>query len=353
LADGLPALQERRVTKLPYLRVKRAKGRNYYYLDLGLRPDGTRELTPLPHIKDRRFGDCYARAKATRTNRRNKQGILTLEGLIKQYERSPEFRALSAASQVSYTRYLGRANGLMRTRSGDSVPARSVERRDIIAMRDQLADTPGAASQAVRALGALFVWAIDNEKLKENPAAKVKKFAAKPHEKWPEALLEEGISDPQVGMVVALMFFTGQRINEAVKMSWADIGGGFMRVFVQKTKQRMEVAILPELADMLGRQPKLAPTILTNANGQPWTQSGLRQKIQDWAKARGFKVVPHGLRKNAVDALLEAGCTAAEVSGITGHSIGMVEHYSKGVNWKRLGSAAVVKFDAARKARKP
>lgn len=339
------------MTKLPYLRRKRAKGKDYYYFDLGARPDGTRELAPLPHIRDPRFGDCYARAKATRTNRRNKQGILTLEGLIKQFEKSPEFRSKSAATQTSYVRYLTRANELIRDRKGDSPAAKAIERRDVLALRDGLSSTPGAASQAVRALGALFAWAVENEKVKENPAAKVKKFAAEPHKEWPDELVEEAIADPQVGMAVALMLFTGQRINEVVRMSWADIGGGYMRVFVQKTRQRMEIAILPELAEMLQRTPKLAPTILTNANGRSWTQSGLRQKIQDWAKARGHKVVPHGLRKNAVNNLLIAGCTASEVGGITGHSIAMVEHYSKGVNRKRLGHAAVVKLDASRRAR--
>jgi integrase len=339
------------MTKLPYLRPKKAKGRTYYYFDLGKDANGNRVLTKLPDIRDPRFGDCYARAKATRTNRRNRQGTLTLEGLIQSYEKSPEFHALADASQISYTRYLAKANSLIRTRNGDSPPAKAIERSDIVKLRETMAETPGAASQAIRVLNALFKWGVENDKVKDNPAADVRKFAAKPHEKWPEDLLEEGLADPQVGTAVALLYFTGQRINEVVKMSWADISGGFMRVFVQKTKQRMEVAILPELADMLGRVPRLAPTILTNANGQSWTQSGLRQKLQEWAAARGHKVVPHGLRKNAVDSLLEASCTAAEVSGITGHSIGMVEHYSKGVNRKRLGSAAVVKLDAHRKAR--
>jgi len=339
------------MTKLPYLRKKKAKGRTYYYCDLGLAPDGSRILARLPDIKDPRFGDCYARAKATRTSRKNRQGFLTLDGLIRQYEKSPEFRALAESTQVSYTRYLARANSLVRDKHGESPAVKVIERRDIIALRDALADTPGAASQAVRALSALFAWAVDNEKAKENPAAKIRKFKAKPHEPWPEALVEEALADPQVGMAVALLYFTGQRINEVVKMSWADIGGGYMRVLVQKTRQRMDVAMLPELGEMLGRTPKLAPTILTNANGRPWTQSGLRQKLQDWAKARGHKVVPHGLRKNAVNALLEAGCTAAEVSGITGHSITMVEHYSKGVNRRNLGRAAVVKLDAHRQAR--
>jgi integrase len=203
----------------------------------------------------------------------------------------------------------------------------------------------------MRALGAMFAWALDNDKVKENPARRIKRFAAKPHEPWPEALLDEALDDPQVGLAVALFYFTGQRINEVVKMSWADIRGDHMRVRVQKTQRQIDVAILPELADMLAQQPKLAPTILTNANGRSWTQSGLRQKLQDWAKERGHKVVPHGLRKNAVNSLLEAGCTVAEVQGITDQSLQIIEHYARGVNRLKLGRAAVVKLDAARKAR--
>jgi hypothetical protein len=57
------------------------------------------------------------------------------------------------------------------------------------------------------------------------------------------------------------------------------------------------------------------------------------------------------LRKNAVNALLEAGCTPAEVQGITDQSIPMIAHYAKGVNKLKLGRAAVVKLDAARKAK--
>lgn len=339
------------MTSLPYLRRKRAKGKDYYYLDLGKRADGTRELAPLPHIKDPRFGDCYARAKATRTNRKNKQGILTLEGLMRLYERSPEFHGLSEASKRSYRLYLNRANLLIRTKGGDSPPAKAIERRDIVALRDAMAETPGAANQAIRALGALFVWAMESEKVSVNPTYGVKKFKATPHPKWPDELVEEALADPQIGMAVALFYFTGQRINEVVKMSWADIRGDHMRVYVQKTKRQIEVAMLPELSEMLQGLPKLAPTILTNANDRPWTQSGLRQKIQDWAKARGHKIVPHGLRKNAVVALLRSGCTSAEVSGITDQSIGMIEHYAKGANGLTFGRAAIIKFDAARRSR--
>lgn len=340
------------MSRPPYIRAKKAKGKTYWYFDTGQRTlEGRPILSRLPDIKDPAFGDCYARAKATRRSRKDRQGILTLDGLIRLYEKSPEFRGLAEASKRSYARYLARANQLMRSKAGDSPPAAAIERRDIVRLREELSDTPGAASQAIRAVSALFAWAVENEKVKLNPAAKVKRFKGREHEPWPEALLEEALADPQIGMAVALFYFTGQRINEVVKMGWRDVAGGFMEVYAQKQKRHIRVAIHPELGEMLERQDKPAVTILTNANGQPWTQSGLRQKLQDWAKERGYKIVPHGLRKNAVNALFEAGCTAMEVSGITDQSLGMLEHYSKRVNKPALGQAAVVKLDAHRKAR--
>lgn len=55
--------------------------------------------------------------------------------------------------------------------------------------------------------------------------------------------------------------------------------------------------------------------------------------------------MPHGLRKNAVNVMLECGCQVAEVSSITGQSFQMVEHYAKRVNRKRLARTAMLKFE--------
>jgi integrase len=339
------------MTTLPqYVREKKAKGRTYYYFDLGKGDDGRRLLAPLPHIKDPRFGGALARAKATRTNRKNKKDTLTLDGMIRSFERSPEYRGKSEATKKSYSIYLAKANLMLTSASSGSPPAKEVDRSDVLKIRDALADTPGAANQTVRAIGALYKWARDRHGITHNPAHDIKLYPATPHEPWPEALLEAAIADPQVGMSVALLYFTGQRIDDTITMKWSDIHGDMMSVFNQKKDKQVEVPILPELATMLAKQGKPAITILANSNGRPWTQGGLRTKLQDWAKERGYKVVPHGLRKNAVISLLEAGCTHAEVSGITDQSIQMVEHYAKRVNKSRLGRAAIIKLDAHRRA---
>lgn len=331
---------------------KTAKGKEYFYFNTGKVENGKPILTKLPPLRDPKFGGAYARAVAARTNRDRQANVLNLEGLIYKYQKSPEFVALAANTKRSYYRYLEKAASLIRTGKGQSPPAADITARDVQAMRDKLSDNPGAASQAVRAIGALYSWAVkpSQEYAKINPADGVSRFKSKEHEPWPEDLLEEALADPQVGMAVALFYFTGQRINEVVKMQRSDIHLTHMSVYVQKTKAKIRVAILPELRMMLNQvEYGDVTTILRNANGQPWSQSGLRGKLQAWAKERGYKVVPHGLRKNAVNSLFEAGCTAAEVSGITDQSIQMLEHYAKGRNKLALGQAAVVKLEEHRR----
>lgn len=69
------------------------------------------------------------------------------------------------------------------------------------------------------------------------------------------------------------------------------------------------------------------------------------------ATLRKSGCVFHGLRKSAVVFLLEAGCTDAEVSSITGQSRQMVEHYARQVNQRKLAAAAVLKWETADTAR--
>jgi site-specific recombinase XerD len=84
---------------------------------------------------------------------------------------------------------------------------------------------------------------------------------------------------------------------------------------------------------------------LVNEYGRPMTESGLRQRIQKWAVDRGYSIVPHGLRKSACNALLEAGCSIAEVAAITGQGLQMIEHYAKERDTEHLSRAAILKFE--------
>src|SRR5262249_15881711 len=56
--------------------------------------------------------------------------------------------------------------------------------------------------------------------------------------------------------------------------------------------------------------------------------------------------VLHGLRKTAARRLAEAGCSAHEITCVTGHTTTrMVEHYTKAADRKRGASAAILKLE--------
>lgn len=74
---------------------------------------------------------------------------------------------------------------------------------------------------------------------------------------------------------------------------------------------------------------------------------GAEKLVRDIRRQR---LVFHGLRKSAVVMLLEAGCTDAEVSAITGQSRDMVEHYARAVNQRKLAAAAILKWEGSSRA---
>ena len=104
-----------------------------------------------------------------------------------------------------------------------------------------------------------------------------------------------------------------------------------------------------DLGLVLAGVPRRAVTILTTSRGTPWTKDGIRASWQTLMRrlAFGDRLVFHGLRKSAVNTLLEAGCAPAEVSAITGQTMQTVEHYAKGVDRTKLASAAILKWENA------
>jgi integrase len=160
------------------------------------------------------------------------------------------------------------------------------------------------------------------------------------------------VSKPELWWGAALALYSGQRQSDDLSMQWNECANELMSVAQEKTGKKLWIPVHRDLRAILAVVPRRATTILTNTRGRPWTADGFRTS---WDKELNREVmVPireaglvfHGLRKSAVVFLLEAGCTDAEVSAITGQSRQMVEHYARQVNQKKLAAAAVLKWEA-------
>lgn len=329
------------------LHIKRtkAKGKTYLYFRTGQLDQRGREiLAPLPPAKDPGFGAAYASFLAARTRRTNARAAaeeLTVPALCDLYERSAHFRGLSQGSQRLYGMSLRYFRAQLPT-----APAGLLERKDVVRLVDGRADQPGAANSLLRAINAMFKWARERGHVENDPCRDVAELPMGEHEPWPAHVVEAALAaeDDRVRLATHLLLYTAQRIGDVVRMKWTDIDDGRIVVTQQKTGRRLVIRLHDALARELARHERSLGYIIAGAKGRPLNQGTLRDGLKAFAAAHGAKVVPHGLRKNAVNALLEAGCSAAETASISGQSLAMVEHYAKKRAQEKLGEAAVLKW---------
>jgi integrase len=324
----------------------KAKGRWYYYYRTGNRDaNGKEVLARLPDPSESNFGDTLAAYRAAKTRRKNASHELTVAGLIDLYERGQHFKdVLSAGTRRIYRIYLDQLKDMM-----GEAPAGLIEQVDVARMIDLKADTPGAANSLLRVTNALWKWGRKRGHVKNDPGTDLETMDVGEHEPWPEHVLETvlGCDAEDVRLAVHLLYFTALRFNDALGLRWSDLRDGAIHVTPQKTRRtrgEMRIDLHDRLREELARTPRRGLTILADANGKPLMPDSLRKRIQREAAKHGVKVVPHGLRKNAVNALLEAGCSVAETAAISGQSLQMIEHYAKRRSQPRLGSAAILRW---------
>jgi integrase len=186
-----------------------------------------------------------------------------------------------------------------------------------------------------------------------NPAVDVKPIKRKVEgwKPWPSAALERFTSKTTGAVRIAFMLalYTGQRRGDVLAMKWSDISDGGITVTQSKTAAVLWIPLHPILARELAEAKKATKgmTIVQRADGKPYTDSGFASV---WNKAQhdhGCVGMPmHGLRKNATQALFEAGCTDKQVQAITGHeTLEMLNLYGKGANQKRLAKQAMGRLE--------
>jgi len=163
------------------------------------------------------------------------------------------------------------------------------------------------------------------------------------------AALKAGLKadDATIRLGVHLLYFTGLRIGDVCAIRWGMIRKGVLTIIPEKTKRHKKVLYIPVHAELRDELARVKPAGLTIMHGS--NELSLRLALQAFTRGLGVETVPHGLRKNAVNALLEMGCMVAEVAAITGQSYQIVEHYAAKVNTRKLGQAAMLKFETGRR----
>jgi integrase len=333
--------------KLQYVKAVMAKGKRYEYFDTGARNAAGRPvLARLPARSDPAFGNVYASFMAGRTRRANVAAELSIAGLVDRYHKSKRYADLAANTKANYDIYLR-----LIVEQFMPAPANAIERSDVRLMQTQMADRRGAANAAIRTMGALYAWGRKEELVTIDPTKNVELYDPTDYEPWPDDLLAAALAsdDMAICLPVALLYFTAQRIGDVCAMRWNQVRDGFVILSQQKTGKLLDIRLHSKLAALLETVPRAGMTILTEERGRPTNDERVRKRLQAWATERGYKIVPHGLRKNAVIALLEVGCTIAETASVSGQSLAMIEHYAKRRSSRTLTNAAILKLEGGKR----
>lgn len=213
-----------------------------------------------------------------------------------------------------------------------------------------------SAGRAFRAtISRLIDWGIPRGYAEVNVIEKTEK----PHEDgtyepWAPWAFEHFFANARLGlhMPVYSALFTGQRISDVVEMKRPQDGVREMPIIAQKTNGIVPIQIHSEYRAIIKATGQDHEKLHLREDGEPWTYEGFKTAWQRelnrdvFKRFREERVVFHGIRKNAVNNLLEVGCSEALVAAIIKMSPAMVHHYSKRVNQFRLARAAMQQFEA-------
>ncbi len=337
--------------KLPHLIFDRDRHGN---MRVYVRIAGRRKVRLRERTGSLEFMAEYSRAVggtdvATRALPEGKTG--SFRNLCVRYYASATFRGLDAGTQAWRRHHLD----LLAQEHG-SKPVSMLEPKHVRRLRDELRNKPVVANKRLKALRALFAWAVEEEEAPNDPTIGVRmlKHVSGGHHSWQLHEIEQYEQRHPLGtkarLALALLLYTACRREDVVRLGPQHLRGGRIRYRQAKNEHRnpvdLEIPVHPDLQATIDATPSGHLTFLTTTYGKPYSVAGFGNKFRAWCDESGLRhCSAHGLRKATAARLAERGATAHEIMAITGHrSLEEVERYTRAARQGKLADAAMRKF---------
>ncbi len=282
----------------------------------------------------------------------------TLAGLIREFENTAKWRKLAPSTRKEYQRVLKFWDGLYGKVPLAALAAKSFRKR-ILAWHDDFSkDKPREADNRVTILARVLSWAEKDSDLTENVLDGFERaYASDRSEKiWlpehVEAFLRSANAEMQLAMALAL--HTGQRQADIRKMAWSQYDGQFLSLKQEKTGRDVRVPCTVALKQTLDAAPRRGALILLTKTERAFQKRYFAEQWDAAAKA-AQETQPaiadlhfHDIRGTTVTLLFQAGCTVAEVTSITGHTLRRAQEILDKylARTSTLATNAIAKFEA-------
>lgn len=252
----------------------------------------------------------------------------SVAGLIALFEASPEFAALAPLTRKQRAAIHRRYRAAYGADEAAAVAPVDIE--------DEMAGrSPWMALGELKALRALFRWAVKRRLLPRDPTAGVTLARPKTlgfptlgadeigrfQQRWPKGTRERLVFD--------LAILTGAARVDLCRLSRANVRGRVLTYRRSKTGVEAYVPVTAALRAVIDSAPAIPAFILTNA-GRPFSPAGLGNFFAEAGVAAGVEGRLHGLRKAFCVYWAEQGKSTHEIAAMAGHvSLAEVERYTR------------------------
>jgi integrase len=242
--------------------------------------------------------------------------------MIADYYRSVEYANLKPNSKTLY-RY---ALEPLKEKYGHR-PLSTMSRENLVRIIETIgARAPGMANLTRAVLQKMLKVAVARGQIRINPLTdKVEAYKIGTHHTWTDAELEQFEARWPLGtrqrLAYALLFYTGQRSGDVVRMTRGDISGGRIKVVQEKTGTELKIKIHLDLAKAIKTGPAKGLNLIGDEYGRPIKRPALSHLMRVAIREAGLppRCVPHGLRKAMLRIMAEGGASAKRLAAVSGH----------------------------------
>lgn len=199
-----------------------------------------------------------------------------------------------------------------------------VRGKHVAAMKLAGADTPNMTNRKLSLLRTVFNYAVEWQEVESNPCVGIKRLTERQRDRYltdAEVVAIRAKAGPRLQVIIDLLFLTGQRIEDVLKIRRADITDAGILFKQKKTDTKLTVKWTPDLKEAVERAKALHPKVtglylLPARKGKAPDYKTVWDQWHEAREAAGVEdATPHDMRaKSATDAD-EAGANAQALMG--------------------------------------
>jgi integrase len=236
-------------------------------------------------------------------------------------------------------------------------------------LRDRKLAFPEGANNRVKAIRAVFKWAVrkkgpDGRPLASHNAARdvslLKSNNPNGYHTWTVDEVRQFEKSHLIGtkarLALALLLYTGQRRSDITRLGRQHVRDGKITLTQFKGRNRkpmrLVLPVLPALQQIIDASPCGDMTYLVTDLEQPFSDAGFGNWFRDRCVEAGVPGRAHGLRKAGATIAANNGATAHQLMAIFGwRTLKMAEQYTRAADQQRLAQAPMHMLDAQEQIR--